>query len=533
MHRMNANRVTTGGTSALNDESIIRIEDSVKQSKSRRANKKQASMNKTASKNTANKKTTKSNNAENTTTRIIVASLNDIPSQFERIGTGFFREGHHLWEMAPGKGGYVLTRKHGEDHVLGYDPEPMKKESSVFVTDRFGHELKMGNKVRFPMRGKVATGTIIILTPGSMDVGLDNGDTASCPPGMAEFADENIEEAENHDGDKDAGEVFEPDINEKSTSDYVGPQSAQTGGIGGVAADTDEIQPTARKAAQTDQGTQTVTQIPESPTTEPSFPTYEYDGVDSAIATRLNNMGDDSAISMFSEDQNKPYYARKLGEDQYEVYMAETKMEKFPDISTVEDLVRFEENVGRLTFTSDRRIASIFEAAINTMESNKIDLSNWNEYWKSVGVRVAQASPTIPKQKLTDEEKKQKRKERRKQREVERSALPKGTKLPPKLSAKDTDEIAKLKEVIKILDSGYDELEYSIDSIDPEDPNADAIAADAITQTLERVREERREIEEGEKEEMDDALSLDMPSSLELGEQEKTSNKTTVSMSDL
>ncbi|MGW8178773.1 MAG: hypothetical protein ACWGQW_08425 [bacterium] len=219
MHRMNANRVSQQGTSTLDDDSIRRIKDGVSRAGKKRASKHQktASIKKTAQ---------KVSNDDNTTKRIVVASLADIPSQFERIGTGFFREGHHLWEMVPGEGGFVLTRKHGEDHVLGYDPEPIKKESSVAVTDRFGVELKVGCKVRLPVHGKVATGTVLVLTPGSLDVGLDGGGKTSTPPGMAEFLEEEEAEGEHS---PEAIESMEQFMGEESREEEHGGDKGAAG----------------------------------------------------------------------------------------------------------------------------------------------------------------------------------------------------------------------------------------------------------------------------------------------------------------
>jgi hypothetical protein len=242
-------------------------------------------------------------------------------------------------------------------------------------------------------------------------------------------------------------------------------------------------------------------------------------------------MSEGAGLSMFEEESGRAFYARKIG-DKYELYMAETKLEKFPDVSTAEDLARFEQNVGgRLQFTGSKHVARIFTAAINTLDSQP-DTAEGQAYWRSVGERVAQAAKT-PKPKMTEQEKKEKRKERRKQRDVERSGLPKGTKLPPKASAKDSDEKAKLKEIISIYESNFDELEYTINNIEPGDPSADALAADAVMQTMERIREERQELEEGKKEEMEDDLSLETPSDLELGTQIRTSEKVVVAMTDL
>jgi len=46
-----------------------------------------------------------------------MASLQEIPTDFQKIGSGFYRQGHRIWELRAAedeKGGYVLTRKREE-----------------------------------------------------------------------------------------------------------------------------------------------------------------------------------------------------------------------------------------------------------------------------------------------------------------------------------------------------------------------------------------------------------------------------------
>lgn len=578
MHRLNANKNTVSGTSSLGDSSIRRIEEGLNVSKSRRASKqtKVSTMQKTAKK-------IRDDKPQDDAKRIIVASLNDIPANFERIGTGFYREGHHLWEMSPGKGGFVLTRKRGEDHVLGYDPEPiMKKESAILISDRNGVELKKGHRVKFPRHGKMATGTILLLTPSSLDLGMDDDSVMSLPPGMVEFLEEEMAEGEHSEkglqaleeflkeesgeeehsdkegssdledfveeeeaegehseeaiealedffeeemgeeehSDKEAGDEFEPEIEKKPKSDYTGPQSSQVGGIGGIA----------RKKAQNDQSGQSEEPGISEPVFEQpaSFPDYEQAGAHSAIANKLNELGDGSAVVIVSEDQGSQYFATKNG-NKYDLYMVENKLTQFPGVSTVEDLMEFEGNIGRFSVMANPKVAKIIKAAINTIHDSD-EMQTWKEYWYNLGQKVAEGK--IPQPKLTEEEKKQRRKDRRKQRQLERSGLPKGVALPPKQSLKDSDDMARYKEIIKIYETNFDELEYAITSIDPEDPAADALAADAVIETLDRIKQERHELEERDEEEMEDELSLDSPSEFEI-EMEKNSSKIVVSMSEL
>jgi len=568
---MNANRVSQQGTSTLDDNSIRRIKDGVSRAGEKRASKHQ----KTAS---IKKIAQKVSNDDNTTKRIVVASLTDIPSQFERIGTGFFREGHHLWEMVPGEGGFVLTRKHGEDHVLGYDPEPIKKESSVAVTDRFGVELKVGCKVRLPVHGKVATGTVLVLTPGSLDVGLDGGGKTSTPPGMTEFLEEEHEEHEEHGvegdkgaagptleefieqeededtdhtpqglegveefveqemreggGDKEAGDVFEPEISDKPKSDYVGPTGSQTGGIGGVASGSADDERHIAKAAQTDTPTQTITTQPTpAAPAEPGMPTYE-PGLPGKLGQALEHYG---TVSVYSSDMKRTYLVTKSG-DKYDV-----RMEKLERLGLWDEagLRRFEESLGNYEVQPmTEHVAVMIRQAMVVVDDMAEGMREWNEYWKSVGVRVAQASPKskkAPKPKKTKEELAQSRKERRKQRELERAGLPKGTKLPPKpkMGAKDTDELAKLKEVVRMYEQNVDELDYTIQNIDPEAPNADVLAVDAVEVFLHNIEEEKERMEGEEEGEREEELSLETPSDLELGVQASKAGRIVVSMTDL
>lgn len=542
MHNMHANRVSQQGTSMLSDDSIRRIEGGVGNANKRRASK---------HKETVIKKIAKKIDNNDNIQRIVIANITDIPNHFERIGTGFFREGHHLWEMIPGEGGIVLTRKHGEDHVLGYDPEPIQKESSITVTDRFGIELKVGSKVRLPLHGKVATGTVLVLTPGSLDIGLDGGGRTSTPPGMTEFLEEESAEGEHtpegihgleefmeeevseeaH-GDKEAGDVFEPEISEKPKSDYVGPTGSQTGGIGGVAADSEE-EHIAKKTAQTDTPTQTTTTqpMPTAPVEQeaPGMPTYE-PGVGGRLGEMLESH---DTLSIFSTDMNRTFLVTKSG-DKYDV-----RMEKLERLGLFDDngLRQFEESLGNYEVSPmTEHTATMIKQAMVAVDDMAVDMKEWNEYWKSVGTRVAQASPkpkAPPKPKMTEEEKKQKQKERRKQRQIERAGLPKGTKLPPKpkVGMKDSDELAKLKEIVRVYEQNVDELDYTIKNIDPEAPNADVLAVDAVDVFLRNIEEEKEKMEEGEEEEREDELSLETPSDLELGAQD--TGHIVVSMADL
>ena len=176
---MNANRSTDGTSVSLSDQSVKNIEASLNKSKERKISKKQQ-------KKTAKKVKEQSKPVEKIIPQVKIASINDIPSDFERIGTGFFRRGHHLWELMTEGDGFVLVRKSGEDHVLGYDPEPISKNASIEVTDRYGKPLEIGARVQLPHHGKIAQATVLLLSPEALDLQTDNGEQISAAPDMVQ-----------------------------------------------------------------------------------------------------------------------------------------------------------------------------------------------------------------------------------------------------------------------------------------------------------------------------------------------------------
>jgi len=235
MHRMNANRSTDGTSIALSDQSVQKIQSGMDKAKERKVSSRQQ-------KKTAKK--VKAVKPVEPNPQIRIASLNDIPSDFERIGTGFFRRGHHLWELNSEGEGFVLVRKGGEDHVLGYDPEPIVKSASIsasVVTDRFGKQLEVGSRVELPHRGKIAQATVYLLSPDSLGLETDGGEQIDAAPDMVQILEELLlplladgplidlpreehEEHEEHEEeeheeedkkeskDKESSEGFEPDV---------------------------------------------------------------------------------------------------------------------------------------------------------------------------------------------------------------------------------------------------------------------------------------------------------------------------------
>jgi hypothetical protein len=170
-----------------------------------------------------------------------VASLNEIPSDFIRLGTGFYRKGHHLWELAASEDGYTLTRKHGEDHVLGYDPEPVIVSKDV--TDRFGSTLKVGSKVKLPFRGKVATGTIVILQPGASTVEMEQGGRLDSPPDMLELLEQLVGGEPQGPEHMETGPAMEGFVEEETAEE-------EHGGEGDVEAAGSEFQPSVEPSSK-------------------------------------------------------------------------------------------------------------------------------------------------------------------------------------------------------------------------------------------------------------------------------------------
>lgn len=570
MHRMNANRVTTGGTSTLDDSSLKRIGDKVSEASKKRIAKHKP--NNTSIKKTASKRKSYSDIDQSSTSRMVVASLHDVPDDFERIGTGFYRQGHHLWEIMPGDGGFVLVRKRGEDHVLGDSPEPIEKNAALTTTDRNGIELKKGSRIKLPYKGKAASGTVVVLSPNALGVDLDEGGHIDVPPDMVEWAEEEASEPEHSDtgdaikefvqeelqeeehssSDKESGDVFNPDINEETKSDHVGPQSSQSGGIGGVAADHNDpeggrnvmaqVEPTEETTTYQDpafENFKTTEPVQEGPMTDRSTVQMGSEQVQQMRQeSKLFNNLASSGGRIFLNSADGQYVVEMLGPDEFSI--SGTKTDVVPlDQVDFQGLKQFEENVG------DYKLISV-QANIKTSELLKIanflshedDFKTWREYWRVVGQRVAQVDPPKPpKPKLTEEEKKQRAKERRKERKRERAGLPKGFKppKPPKTSAKNVDEVSNLKEYNKLMEQTLDAIVYALDTVS--DPTDDVVVSDVVTEELARYEEEKAKLEEETQEDFDKELSLDEPSEAEedgidLSRVSRT-QKVVVSMSDL
>ena len=376
------------GTSTLADGAIQRIASKMQDVQDKRANKhtqSQEPMVKTASK------------MVDTTEKVVsirVASINEIPENFERMGTGFYRSGHHLWELTQVDGGFALVRKHGEDHVLGYDPEPIVRQAAV--SDRHGRSIKVGSRVTIPHRGKITAGTVIIVQPGTTGVELDSGEKVDTPPDMCELLQEMMQDPGVLESKQESGPEIEGMEHEESEEEH-----------------------------HVEEGSESDTQACQEfePMVEPS-----------------------SKADM-------------------------------PHEATKDVLV------------------------------NPADLQAWQEYWRGMGQHVAQSSVSKPRQ--TKEEAAMKRKQRRQQRSVERSGLPKGMKVPPKHGALDNDELAKLKERVRLYQQCFDEIEYVLQD---ESLKTDEVRlADEMDRVMQEYHDQIESMDTESEESREDELSIEAP----------------------
>jgi len=170
-HKKNANTVSKNfDSSAIDNDGIVRIASRFLESKS-----------KTAPTSTPVVVKQASETKDDQPTRIKVASVADVPSNFQSAGTGFWRSAHYLWEMISDDDGMFLVRKEEHKKVSQNRTASVQK-----VSDRFGNPLKVGSRVKFPNNGKVATGDIIVLAPSAISVQTDSG-VEELPPDMLEL----------------------------------------------------------------------------------------------------------------------------------------------------------------------------------------------------------------------------------------------------------------------------------------------------------------------------------------------------------
>ena len=476
----------------LGDDAILRIKDSVEECHSRKASRHQEPIKKMASKI-----------PEPVIPMIKVAGINEIPKDFERIGTGFYRQGHHLWELSPDKDGFILIRKHGEDHVLGYDPEPALKFTEV--SDRFGKAIKSGSRVLIPHHGKVANATVVIVQPGALQVEMMSGETIGIPPDMTEVCEEPFN-PEVEPSSKAEPEMIEQEPEQQVTSKVAAPPEPQ-------------VEPQLPPKA-----------IP------PQLPTQSKR---SELLAILESAPDGSAAEIHPASGKYSFLVRKANDDKYELFTVEAKTDQFATYNK-KQIIDWEfsmrQNAGKVEF---RKASSIATSLMNKISNlmNTDDVVNWNDYWYELGQHMA-AGTRVP---LTPEQK-ENRKQRRKERKLERIGLPKGVKLPPKLKeqkqpkagAKNTDQLAQMKDRLNLLEQTLDQIKFLVQD-DSMRENEEQFVTE-LENTISEYEEQMEEIDKEQEEKIDDHLSIETPpenAKAPLIEQPKTSKRVRVSMSDL
>ena len=542
MHRMNANRSSVDNTgTALDGAAVQRIATGIENAQSRRTAKHGSK--KTASVQPVEPKT---ETAPETTT-IKVAGIHEIPKDFERIGTGFYRSGHHLWELAPTTEGFVLIRKKSEDHVLGFDPDPVSKSA---IMDRNGNEIKLGSKVNLPHRGKVAGAVVIVLQPNSLGMELDGGERINAPPDICELVPmgEQVHAP---------GAAFEPDIEPSSKAapsmeDEVAEEETEEPGVpegretveheesetteeeeeeheeGGE----EEDKPEPKRAKKVAQDNTTTQQLPKPSPAAPLTPDASPEGkkgpeFDRAISPLIKKLDRDGFAVLQSSSLKSRFAAEKQG-DQYKVYAVIEKFQPLFGPTTADEVMKWEAGVPDLQ-VMDPDVATM-KAAMRSI--GPFDVVSWQQYWEDVGERVAAArKPLTPEQR-------ERRKQRRKERQQERKGLPPSASVPPRTKsgvANVDDETAKLKERVRLYQQLVDEIEFVLQD---ESLRTDEVRlADELDRVIVEHQEQLEEADEQATMEMHDDLSIETPLKEAVEEDkapvERAANRVVVLMSDI
>jgi hypothetical protein len=519
MHRMNANRNSVDGTSTMGNSAIQNIKKNMDIANQRRV-----------SKHNKNKKVASSSTPkpQKKTGRLIVANLEEIPNDFERIGTGFYRKGHHLWELAPAKNGFVLVRKHGEDHVLGYDPDPIIKESNA-VHDRLGNNIKIGSKVALPHHGKIAQGVVYLMSPQSLGLELDSGEKISAPPDMLEIVDSLMGGLMNF---IDEGEATEKEENKEEHNDE--EEEKEENGSFEPAVESSSKKAQMEPSLQQQDVFEDIGVSEEEPI---SMEIKEFDPTSGSLFGQLDQFG--NAIVRSSD---RSFYIKTVGEDQYQISEMKTKQELFPNLFTRNQLAQFEEKLrSQGEYSVSPPEMSEMVASIIKIEK-QADVLGWDQYWCNLGQRVAQASPKTPAKpktpklpgQLTPEQKEQRR-ITRKQRRQTMKGLPPGAVVPPRKPIKafsDDEERARSNEFVRNCEQTFDEIKHILEDDSMRDQPE--LLADNMNEILERFEEEKERISEETNMEMEDELSITTPpKDKKTLDDLRSASKITVSMSDL
>ena len=478
MHRMNANTVSADGTTTLDNGAMKRIASKMETSQAKRT-KKHAVREELV----AGPVTTTIVQEREATRTIKIASVFDVPKDFEKMGTGFYREGHHLWEMTPSsEGGFVLTRKRNEDHVLGYEQPPIVRETAANgrshnpITDRRGRVLRTGNKVMLPHRGKVVAGTIVVIQPGSMNVELDGGGKVDTPPDICELLHEEMSAQPVEEGIEAKPPMIETDSAEEAEEEVEGePEADKEGEAPETVASPDY----------------TSTQETQPPGGEEFTPGLE-------PSSKADEGSDVEATEAQPGQASEP--------------MFETEEEEEPPRTAKKASMSEPQNL------------------------SPVALNEWRAYWAGIGQRIAQRAkgPKKTKQELAEQ-----RKMRRQQRSQERSGLPKGMKVPPKspkMGAAGTDDLAAIKERLRLLQQCFDEIEYILE--DESLRTDETRLADEMDRVMQDYHQQLEEMDGGKEQELEDEISIEVPTPEKVGPTEPAGampklSKKTISMGDL
>jgi hypothetical protein len=581
MHRMHANRASVDGTgTALDNTAVQRIATGIEKAQSRRTAKH-------GSKKTASVQTVAEPVVEPALdTTIKVAGIHEIPKDFERIGTGFYRNGHHLWELAPTTEGFVLIRKKSEDHVLGFDPDPVSKSA---IMDRNGNEIKLGSKVNLPHRGRVAGAVVIVLQPSSLGMELDSGERINAPPDICELApmeegmhapgaefepdiepsskaapamvaEEAEEEAEEEIEEPGIPEEGETTEHEESETPEEEEEEHEEGGeeedkpepkkMAKVAGGThhrrctgcgkvftsltqENMCPTckAQKTAQTNTTTQ---QLPKPSPAAPLTPDASPQGkkgpeFERAISPLIKKLDAKGFAVLQSNSMQSRFAAEKVGDGQYKVYAVIEKFQPLFGPVSADEVMKWEAQVPDLQVMDPD--ATTMKAAMRTISG--IDLVSWRQYWEDVGERVAAArKPLSPEQR-------ERRKQRRKERQQERKGLPPSASVPPRKTKSGVsnvdDAAAKMKERLRLYQQLVDEIEFVLQ--DESLRTDEVLLADEMERIITEHKEQLDEADEQSSMEMEDDLSIETP--LEEVEEEeeapveRVAQKVVVSMTEI
>jgi hypothetical protein len=320
------------------------------------------------------------------------------------------------------------------------------------------------------------------------------------PPDMTEFLKEEAQEPEHKDT---LGKVEElkPTESDKTSCEEFMPVVEPTSKAAHKIAQENPTTPTAPATKPFDPTQTQEIQVPSKPVTQRPVESKLAQDIEGA-GGKLNVMAHGGIVYNLVKDGDK-----------YQINTVTTKIDK---LTTVDNngLVDFERQLGKysifpIQMTAEHIVAMIKQA------SKDVDTLSWREYWFDVGMRVAQKKPRV----LTPEQK-EKRRQHRRQRRLDLKGLPAGlpgTRPPPmpKVSQevldgkKDVDEVACLKEKVRLYDQLVDELEFVLE--DQSLREDETMLVNEVEEAIDSFVEQMEEMDEGKAEEQEDKLDLSTP----------------------